>query len=108
MVRSWVKELSSVVAASRRNDTGALGEVRFRVEDTQIGVDLSSGEITDGAKASSEITGSNETLEKIVQGKETLQAAYRQGHISLCGDPEPFLRLAMVLDRCSALKQCVH
>jgi len=108
MVTSWIKELSSVVAASLKSDSVRLGEVRFRVGDAQVGLDLSSGEITDGSKASSEIAGSEETIEKIVQGKETLQSAFRQGHISLSGDPEPFLRLAMVLDRCSGLKACVH
>jgi hypothetical protein len=108
MIRSWIKELSSVIAASLRRDSVGLGEVRFLVGDTQVGLDLSSGEITDGSNASSEIVGSEETLARIVQGKETLQAAFRQGHISLSGDPEPFLRLAMVLDRCSGLKECVH
>lgn len=108
MVRSWLKELSSVVAALPKDDSPDLGEVRFRIGDTQIGLDLSSGEITDGSKAGSEISGSEETLERIVQGKETLQSAFRQGHISLSGNPEPFLRLAMVLDRSSGLKVCVH
>ncbi len=82
--------------------------MRFQVGDTKLGLDLSSGEITDGSKASSEIVANEETLGRIVQGKETLQSAFRQGHVSLSGDPEPFLRLAMVLDRCSALKMCVH
>jgi hypothetical protein len=108
MVKTWIKELSSVVAASVVANSAGLGEVRFKVGDTQIGLDLSSGEITEGSKASSEIVASEETLGRIVQGKETLQSAFRQGHISLTGDPEPFLRLAMVLDRCSSLKMCVH
>jgi hypothetical protein len=108
MVKEWIKELSSVVAASGVADSAGHGEVRFKVGDTQVGLDLSSGEITEGSKASSEIVASEDALERIVCGKETLQAAFRQGHISLSGDPEPFLRLAMVLDRSSALKMCVH
>jgi hypothetical protein len=45
---------------------------------------------------------SNEAaLVALVRGELTLQAAFAEGVINLTGEPEPFLRLAMILDRAS-------
>ncbi len=85
-----------------------MGEIKFRVGVQEVGLNLTTGEITDGSNACAELACSDEMLERIVRGIDTLQSAFRQGKILLTGDPEPFLRLAIVLDRGSALKMCAH
>ena len=97
-----------MLAASGHSAEESLGEIRFLVGSSQVGLNLSSGEITDGSAARAEIVCNEDILGRIVRGVETLQSAFRQGRVSLSGDPEPFLRLAIVLDRSAALKLCAH
>ena len=105
---SWLEELRSVVMSSKHSHAFPRCEVRFRVDGHQFGLDLASGDATDGSAASSELSGSDEIFERIVSGQDTLQAAYRPGRVTLTGDPEPFLRLSVLLDRCASLRVCVQ
>ncbi len=104
----WVNELSSVIAASATQRPPGRCEIRFRVDQHTFGIDLASGTVTDGTLASSEIAGDEYTFGRIMSGQETLQSAYRGGAITLSGDPEPFLRLAMALDRLAATQVCLQ
>ena len=108
MVRSWVSELSAVIAATHMQRTGPRCEVRFKVGSHTFGLDLVSGELTDGVSASSEIVGDEPIFDLIMAGRETLQSAYRSGLITLSGDPEPFLRLSIAIDRCQQQSACVQ
>jgi hypothetical protein len=108
MVATWVSQLSAVIAALNIPRVGPRCEVRFKIGVRTFGLDLVSGELTDGTEASSEILGDESVLSLIMMGQETLQSAYRSGLIQLSGDPEPFLRLSVVLDRCRAQTACVQ
>jgi hypothetical protein len=108
MVFPWVQELSAVVVSSLEQRPAAPSEIRFSIGEKSCGLDLSTGAITDGARASSEILGSEVAFEQIMSGRETLQSAYRAGAITLSGDPEHFLRLAMVLERLASAQVCVQ
>lgn len=108
MVSPWIHELSAAVTSSQSIPSFPSCEVRFRVGENQFGLDLSSGIVTEGSKAQAEISGGEGTFENIIQGRDTLQAAYRAGRVTLIGDPEPFLRLSVLLDRCASLRVCVQ
>ncbi len=97
MERPWIHELSGLIAAANIN--GPNCELRLRFDSHTCGVNLANGDLSTGDSAVSEVAGSEAELEAIVKGETTLQAAYRSGLVNLSGDPEPFLRLAMVLDR---------
>jgi hypothetical protein len=99
MVLPWVNELSAVIVSSSEQRPATRCEIRFQVGDRSFGLDLATGAVTDGSRASSEIAGSEQTFEQIIAGQETLQSAYRAGALVLSGDPEPFLRLAILLER---------
>jgi hypothetical protein len=100
MVSSWVSELGAVIAATNVQRGGPQCEVRFKVGSHAFGLDLVSGEVTDGSAAGSEIVVDDSVFGLIMSGRETLQSAYRSGLIQLSGDPEPFLRLSLAIDRC--------
>jgi hypothetical protein len=108
MVFPWAQELSAVIASSSEQRSSTPSEIRFRVGDRSFGLDLVTGVITDGVRASSEIVGSEHTFELITSGQETLQSAYRAGAIALSGDPESFLRLAMALERLASAQVCLQ
>jgi hypothetical protein len=108
MVLSWVNELSAAIASSGRQRPATRCEIRFRVGSQTFGLDVATGAVTDGLGATSEIAGEEEAFNAIMCGDETLQSAYRAGAIHLSGDPEPFLRLAMLIDRYAASRVCVQ
>jgi hypothetical protein len=97
MVPAWVFDLSGLIV-SAGNEAPAL-EVLFRGEGFLCGINIATGEVTSGERAVSQITGKDELFRRLIRGEVTLQSAYRAGSIQLTGDPEPFLRLSMVLDR---------
>jgi hypothetical protein len=99
MASSWLHELSGLIAAAAGAVPGAQCEIRVRCGDFTGGVDLATGSLSTGVDASAELRGDEGTLCALVRGEFTLQSAFREGIISLTGDPEPFLRLAMLLDR---------
>jgi hypothetical protein len=99
MSSSWFHELSGLVAASASMSPGIHSEIRFRSGDFVGGIDLGSGAISTGEKALSEISGDESVFNSLLQGEISLQGAFRSGRIVLSGDPEPFLYLAMILER---------
>ncbi|MFN4895639.1 MAG: SCP2 sterol-binding domain-containing protein [Pseudomonadota bacterium] len=103
MSNSWLHELSGLISASGATRPGVLCEIRVRCGEVVSGIDLSTGQISSGVNATSEVSGDEQSLQRLVRGETTLQSAFRSGAIHLNGDPEPFLRLAMILDRASAL-----
>jgi hypothetical protein len=80
---------------------GATCEIRVRCGDFTGGIDLATGSLTSGVNANSEMQSNEAALVALVRGELTLQAAFAEGVINLTGEPEPFLRLAMILDRAS-------
>ncbi|MEY4668016.1 MAG: hypothetical protein RL518_715 [Pseudomonadota bacterium] len=101
----WIVELASLAAASPQIPELVPLEVGFEVAGAKLGLDLLFGRITDGSKASSWISGTNEALSDLVAGKMTLQKAYLTGQVKLSGEPEGLLRLAFLLDAAQALKE---
>jgi hypothetical protein len=97
MTPAWVFDLSGLIV-SAGNDAPAL-EVLFRGESFLCGINIATGEVTSGERAASQITATDDVFKRLVSCEVTLQSSYRAGSIQLSGDPEPFLRLAMVLDR---------
>lgn len=76
--------------------------VRVRCGTFVKGVDLTTGTIVSHEDTTSELSGDEATLTSLIRGEITLQAAFRSGAVRLAGDPEPFLRLAIILDRVRA------
>lgn len=95
----WLHELSGLISAAAGAIPGTQCEIRVRCGDFTGGIDLATGSLSAGVNASSEIRGDEASLLALARGQVTLQAAFREGIINLTGDPEPFLRLAMILDR---------
>jgi hypothetical protein len=102
MSDSWLHELSGLIGAAASMSVGPNLEIRFRCGDAVYGIDLASGSVSGGERAASELCGDEEIMNSLVRGEVTLQAAFRSGRVVLTGDPEPFLRLAIVLDRARA------
>lgn len=96
---SWLYELSGLIAASGGALPGTHCEVRVRCGDSVNGVDLITGALSSGDCARSELLANETALQSLVRGEVTLQSAFRSGAVELSGDPEPFLRLAMILER---------
>lgn len=99
MSGSWLHELSGLIRASESSVPPVCCEIRVRCGDVVGGVDLATGKISAGDGAASELRGDEASLQRLVRGEITLQAAFRSGKIELSGEPEPFLRLAMLLER---------
>lgn len=99
MSGSWLHELSGLISAAAGTIPGTQCEIRVRCGDFAGGIDLATGGLSTGANASSEVRGDEGTLTALVRGEVTLQSAFSEGIINLTGAPEPFLRLAMILDR---------
>jgi hypothetical protein len=102
MSGSWLHELSGLIRASQSAVSPIHCEIRVRCGDVVHGIDLASGSISAGDTAASELRGDEASLQSLVRGETTLQAAFRSGKIELNGEPEPFLRLAILLDRSRA------
>jgi len=101
----WIAELAAVSASSPQlSELGAL-EVGFEVAGVKRGLELSVGRVTDGSSAVCWLTGSNQVFSELVSGEVTLQHAYVTGQIQLSGEPEGFLRFALLLDTAEALRQ---
>jgi hypothetical protein len=96
---AWLHELSGLIAASGGSLPGTPCEVRVRCGDSVNGVDLITGALSSGDGARSELFANEGALQSLVRGEVTLQWAFRSGAIELSGEPEPFLRLAMILER---------
>ena len=99
MSGSWLHELSGLIRSSDSDISPIHCEIRVRCGDVVNGIDLASGSISAGDTATSELSGDEASLQSLVRGEITLQAAFRSGMIHLTGAPEPFLRLAILLDR---------
>lgn len=99
MSSDWLHELSGLVTAAASSVPVFHSEIRVRCGDRVSGIELGTGKISGGEKAVSEICADEASLERLVKGELSLQAAFRSGKISLTGDPEPFLRLAMILEK---------
>ncbi len=99
MSGGWLHELSGLVAAGAGAIPGDQCEIRVRCGDSAAGINLATGGISTGVRANSEILGDESSLTALVRGEVTLQAAFREGIVTLSGDPEPFLRLSMILDK---------
>ena len=96
----WLKQLSAVVAAATEFKTWPPFEVAFLSQDTRVGLDLSSGAITDGSRATCSVSGEDSIFHQLVTRSVTLQKAYAAKLVELAGAPESLLRLALVYDRC--------
>lgn len=99
MIGSWLHELSGLIASAGGSIPGGQCEIRVRCGDSAAGIDLATGGLSTGVQANSEICGDESSLIALVRGEVTLQSAFREGIIALTGEPEPFLRLAIILDR---------
>jgi len=99
MSSGWLHELSGLVAAAASTFPAFHSEIRVRCGDRVNGIELGTGKISAGERAVSEICADEVSLERLVKGELSLQAAFRSGKIALTGDPEPFLQLAMILDK---------
>jgi hypothetical protein len=99
MSTDWLHELSGLITAAQGAFPGIRSEIRVRCGDQVSGIELGTGRISAGEKAASEICADKASLESLVRGELSLQSAFRTGKVALTGDPEPFLQLAMILDR---------
>ena len=99
MSSDWLHELSGLITAAAGAFPGIRSEIRVRCGDQVSGIELGTGKISAGERAVSEICADRASLESLVRGELSLQAAFRTGKIALTGDPEPFLQLAMLLER---------
>ncbi len=97
----WLKQLSAVVASEPEFKTWPAFEVAFLSDKTRVGLDLSSGAITDGSRATCSVSGADSVFSELVTKHVTLQKAYAAKLVQLAGAPESLLRLALVYDRCS-------
>lgn len=98
MQAPWTHQLFGIINARARQPVEPGCTVRFSTESGTFGVDLSTGEVSSGEDAKSEVVASDEVLTRIINRELSLQIAYKEQAITLSGEPEPFLRLAMVLD----------
>ncbi len=96
----WLKQLSAVVAAAPELKTWPHFEVAFVSNETRVGLDLSSGAITDGSRATCSVSGADSVLGQLVTRSVTLQRAHATKLVELAGAPESLLRLALVYERC--------
>lgn len=96
----WLKELSAVVAAAPEFKSWPPFEVAFLSDQTRVGLDLSSGAITDGTRATCSVSGEDSIFRQLVKRSVTLQKAYAGKLVELAGAPETLLRLALVYERC--------
>jgi hypothetical protein len=64
-------------------------------------VDFSTGQECDWMAVQCEIGASDDVFTQLIRGEETLQSLFVDGQITLQGDPERLLRLAIVFDECS-------
>lgn len=96
----WLKQLSAVVAAAPEFKTWPPFEVAFLSNESRVGLDLSSGEITDGSRAICSVSGADSIFRQLVMRSVTLQKAYAAKLVELAGAPESLLRLALVYERC--------
>jgi hypothetical protein len=108
MSGNWLYEISGLVAVSAADVPNINSEVRFRCGDTAQSIRLADGQISAGDSASSEIVGDEEIFKDLAAGRISLQAAYSAGRVGLSGDPEPLLRLAMVLSGSAASHSSVE
>jgi len=96
----WLTQLSSVVAAAPEFKSWPAFEVAFLSTDSKVGLDLSSGAITDGSRATCSVSGAETVFRELVTRTMTLQKAYASKLVELAGAPENLLRLALVFERC--------
>ena len=97
MSENWLYDISGLIAVSAADIPNINSEIRFRSGNIVHGIRLSDGQISSGDLAHSEIVGDAEIFNELATGRVSLQAAYSAGKVRLSGDPEPLLRLAMVL-----------
>jgi hypothetical protein len=102
MSGNWLYDISGLIAVSAADIPNISSEVRFRSGNIVHGIRLADGQISSGESAQSEIVGEDEIFKDLAAGKVSLQAAYSAGKVKLSGDPEPLLRLAMVLSGSAA------
>ncbi len=96
----WLTELSAVVTAAPEFKTWPPFEVAFLSTNARVGLDLSTGAITDGSRASCSVSGAESVFQGLVKRTVTLQKAYASKLVELAGTPEHLLRLALVFERC--------
>lgn len=101
----WIKELSALAASSEELRESLAGEIGFEVSGNRIGLDLSSGRLTDGSIARAWVSGTQEAFSHIVSGSITLQRAHLMGRVKLSGDPEELFRFARLLDMLGAMRE---
>jgi hypothetical protein len=97
MSSNWLYKISGLVATSAADIPNINSEIRFRCGDTVQGVSLANGVLSSGEQARSEVAGDELVFNELASGQISLQAAFSSGRVHLSGDPEPLLRLAMVL-----------
>lgn len=98
--QAWLQELSAVIAAAEEFRELPAFEVAFSSKGSTVGIDVSTGNITNGIAASCGVVGDEAIFEELVSGDTTLQKAYLSGAVQLSGEPENLLRLALVFDAC--------
>lgn len=98
MQAPWTHQLFGIINARSPHVVEPGCTVRFSTESGTFGVDLATGEVNSGEDAKSEVVASDEVLTRIINRELSLQIAYKEQAVTLSGEPEPFLRLAMVLD----------
>jgi hypothetical protein len=99
---NWLYEISGLVAVCAAEVPNINSEIRFRCGDLVKGISLANGQILSGESARSEVAGDESALNELATGRVSLQAAFSSGMVRLSGDPEPLLRLAMVLSGISS------
>jgi hypothetical protein len=97
MSGNWLYEISGLIAVSAADVPNITGGVRLRCGEFARSIRLADGQILAGDSACSEILGDEDIFKDLAAGRISLQAAFSAGRVSLSGDPEPLLRLAMVL-----------
>lgn len=97
---AWLTELSSIIAAAQEFRELPAFEVAFSCNGATVGVNVSTGSISNGSMASCAIVADEAVFEELVTGSTTLQRAYLSGAAQLSGEPEHLLRLALVFDAC--------
>jgi hypothetical protein len=98
MSAQWTHQLFGRISAQPHRVAEPGCTIKFLTESGTFCIDLATGEMASDIDAQSKLVGSDEVLTKIVNQELSLQVAYKEKSITLSGEPEPFLRLAMVLD----------
>ena len=75
----------------------------FATGSRRVAIELPAGRLVDGQMASCEVRASESVLEDIVAGVTTLQKEHLAGTVSLSGDPDQLLRLAIAFDLCERM-----